>query len=93
MDSIFNKYYDDEVYDLESIRSKPLTVEELQKERFSEEDIQKYFSLVKSLYCECVLFNTQPNIGRTPPKYYKNNIVSLYKEYLNFCALYPQGGV
>ena len=87
MDSIFNKYYNDEVYDLDSIRSKPLTWEELREEKFSEEDIQKYFSLVKSLYCECVLFNTQPSIGRIPPDYYKNNIASLYKEYLNFCAL------
>ncbi len=87
MDGIFNKYYDDNVYDLDSIRIKPLTQEELKAEKFTEEDIQKYFSLVKSLYCECILFNTQPCIGHSIPDYYKNNIISLYNEYLNFCAL------
>ena len=87
MNSIFNKYYNDEVFDVEGIRKSPLTQEELKNEGLNEEDIQNYFQLVKALYCECLLFDIQPSIVKETPNIYKSNISTLFMNFLSFCSL------
>ena len=71
--NIFEEYYDSEVYSLETIRTAPLTVEELKNSGLTDDDVRKYFGFIKSIYLECLMFNSYPEICKVPD-YYKNDI-------------------
>ena len=74
MSSIFTVKYCDDVFDVSQIRNSSLTNDELKVSLPYKEDRSKYLTLLKELYMEALLFNSQPDLHICSSKDYTSQL-------------------